>query len=284
MTVIEVGFIDRQPTRLLKLTDLRYKSFARLWSADGSTPSSKSKVESSTNINPGEAMSVEMPGPIDELLRSCSGTILDIGPGSGDMLSRFVPHRIEAMYGAEPAIDLHPKLKQNASKYGFGDRYHALVCGGEPESLIPALAKSGLLGESVKGGVEGVFDEIVCVRVLCGVPHPKETIKGLYRLLKPGGRMVICEHVVNPWRTEGRAIARLMQLMYTILGWPFFLGGCNLQRHTEIFLREAGEWEKFDLQYVGPQDCIPFVTGELIKAGKPEPKTNKPALKSIRIV
>jgi SAM-dependent methyltransferase len=284
MTVIEVIFIDRQPTRLLRLTELRFRSFARLWSANGNIRSLKSKAGSSTNINPGEAMSVEMPGPLDELLQSCSGTVLDIGPGSGDMLPRFVPHRIKAMYGAEPAADLHPKLNENARKHGFEGRYHALLCGGEPESLIPALAKNGLLGESVKGGVEGVFDEIVCVRVLCGVPHPKETVKGLYGLLKPGGRMVICEHVVNPWRTEGRVMARIMQLVYTVLGWPFFLGGCNLQRHTEVFLREAGEWEKFDLQYVGEQDVVPFIVGELIKAGKPRPKADKPVVKSIRIV
>ena len=224
-------------------------------------------------------MSAEMPGPLDELLQNCSGTILDIGPGSGDMLSRFAPHRIKSMYGAEPAADLHPKLNENASKYGFEGRYHALLCGGEPESLIPTLAKIGLLGKSVKGGVEGVFDEIVCVRVLCGVPHLKETVEGLYGLLKPGGRMVICEHVVNPWRTEGRVMARIMQLVYTVLGWPFFLGGCNLQRHTEVFLREAGEWEKFELQYVGEKDVVPFVVGELIKAGKPKQKASKPVIK-----
>jgi hypothetical protein len=105
------------------------------------------------------------------------------------------------------------------------------------------------------------------VRVLCGVPHAQETINGLYHLLKPGGRMIICEHVVNPWRTEGRMLARLAQFVYTLLGWPFFMGGCELQRHTPDFLRKAGEWDKFDLKYYGPKDTIPFVVGELVKKG-----------------
>jgi SAM-dependent methyltransferase len=291
MTVLEILFIDRQPTKLFKVTELRYKSFARLWAAKGQFLPHSNHVPvlpclrvHKTDIDTGEAMSVEMPGPITALLQTCSGTVLDIGPGSGEMLSRFVPHRITAMYGAEPAEDLHPKLKENALKHGFEGRYHPLVCGGEPDSLIPALAKCGLLGESVKGGTEGVFDEIVCVRVLCGVPRPRETVKGLYGLLKPGGRMVICEHVVNPWRTEGKVMARIMQVVYTLLGWPFFMGGCQLQRHTELFLREAGEWEKFDLQYVAPKDAIPFVVGDLIKSGTPKSKASKPTVKSIRIV
>lgn len=251
MTILEVVFIERRPLLLFNITKLRYKSFARLWTKNG------------------KELSIEMPGPLTELLSACSGVVLDIGPGSGEMLSRFDAKRITAMYGAEPAEDLHKDLWRNAQKKGFGDKYHALLCGAEPESLIPALHKSEVLKVSGRAGLgsDGVFDEICCVRVLCGVPHPQETINGLYSLLKPGGRMVICEHVVNPWRTEGRILARLMQFVYTLLGWPFFMGGCELQRHTLNFLELAGKWDKFELKYYGPKDAIPFVVGELIKKG-----------------
>lgn len=250
MTILEVIFVEGSPSKLFNLTHLRYKSFARLWTYNG------------------EAMSEEMPGPLNELLSKCQGVVLDVGPGSGEILPRFDPSKITTIYGAEPAEDLHPGLLRNAKKYGFGNKYQALLCGGEPESLIPALHKSGVLGKSGAGGTaeHGVFDEICCVRVLCGVPNPKETIKSLYSLLKPGGRMVVCEHVVNPWRSEGRLLARVMQVVFTVLGWPFFMGGCELQRHTPEFLREAGEWKKFDLKYVEPATTIPFIVGELIKA------------------
>ncbi|KAF1851691.1 uncharacterized protein K460DRAFT_298969 [Cucurbitaria berberidis CBS 394.84] len=249
MTILEVVFVERRPFALFNLTQLRYKSFARVWN------------------NNGEMMSAEMPGPLFQLLSTCKGVVLDIGPGSGEILPRFNPNLISAMYGAEPAVDLHSGLRRRAQETGFGAKYHALLCGAEPESLIPALHKSGILDVSGKGGLasEGIFDEICCVRVLCGVPHPQQTITGLYNLLKPGGRMVVCEHVANPWRTEGRVVARFMQLVYTLLGWPFFMGGCELQRHTWDYLRDAGKWDKFDLKYYGPQDCIPFVVGELIK-------------------
>ncbi|KAF1962947.1 S-adenosyl-L-methionine-dependent methyltransferase [Byssothecium circinans] len=249
MTILYVIFIDRNPSLLFHLTTLRHKAFARLWSSNG------------------EAMSIEMPGAINELLSKSSGIVLDVGPGSGELLNRFNSSKIMAIYGAEPAVDLHPGLLENAQKAGFGDRYHALLCGGEPESLIPALHKSGILKVSGTGGTaeDGVFDEICCVRVLCGVPHPQQTIKGLYALLKPGGRMVICEHVVNPWRKQGSVLARIIQVVFTVLGWPFFLAGCELQRHTLEFLREAGEWQSFELEYVGEKSVVPFVVGELVK-------------------
>ncbi|KAF2185182.1 hypothetical protein K469DRAFT_726764 [Zopfia rhizophila CBS 207.26] len=253
MTIFEVIFIERRPFFLFQLTQLRYKSFARLWTYNG------------------EEMSIEMPGPLTEILSQCSGLVLDIGPGSGEILPRFDPSKITTIYGAEPAADLHAGLLRNAEKAGFGGKYKALLCGGEPESLIPALAKSGILGQSESGGSSaenGVFDEICCVRVLCGVPHPQETIRGLYQLLKPGGRMVICEHVANPWRKEGRILARIAQVVYTLLGWPFFMGGCELQRHTPRYLREAAGtegWAEFKLEYVEPQGAVPFVVGELRK-------------------
>lgn len=220
-------------------------------------------------------MSVEMPGPIDNLLSNVSGVVLDIGPGSGEMLSRFNPSKITTMYGAEPAADLHPGLLRNAEKAGFKGKYKSLLCGGEPESLIPALAKSGVLEPSYsdvtrgqqrpKQDEEGIFDEIMCIRVLCGVPHPQDTIRGLYGLLKPGGRLVVCEHVVNPWRTEGWILARLAQTVFTLLGWPFFMGGCELQRKTGQYLKDAGEWESVKLQYMEPRTVIPFLVGELRK-------------------
>ncbi|CAA9960144.1 phospholipid methyltransferase [Pyrenophora teres f. maculata] len=249
MTIFEVVFVEWSPFTLFNITKLRFKSFARLWKHNG------------------EAMSTEMPGPTFQLLSQCKGVILDIGPGSGEMLAHFNPELITAVYGAEPAEDLHPGLLRNAKKRGLGSKFHALLCGAQPESLIPALHKSGILDVSGKGGLasDGIFDEICCTRVLCGVPHPEQTIKSLYSLLKPGGRMVICEHIVNPWRTEGSVAARFMQLVYTILGWPFFMGGCELQRHTPDYLRDAGEWDKYDLKYYGARDAIPFIVGELIK-------------------
>jgi hypothetical protein len=86
------------------------------------------------------------------------------------------------MYGAEPAAALHPGLIANAKKHGFADKYRALLCGGEPGSLIPALNRSNILASSGTGGTaeNGVFDEICCLRVRKpSVQSPCEAVASL---------------------------------------------------------------------------------------------------------
>lgn len=269
MTVLETLFT--RPWKLFDITYIRMKSFSRLWTRNGTSKSHNSfspkKIYLTTPL--AAAMSAQMPPGLDELLATVSGTVLDIGSGTGDVLARFNPANITTMYGAEPAADMHAQLRANAEKYGFGNgKYVPMVCGAQPESLIPALAKVGVLSKGKSG--HGVFDEICCVRVLCGVPRPKETIASLYSLLKPGGRLIVCEHVVNPWRTEGSYVGRFMQFAYTVLGWPFFMGGCELQRHTPEWVNEAAGpdgWEKVQVRYVEQKTVIPFWVGELRKRG-----------------
>ena len=214
----------------------------------------------------GPMVSTDMPGGIPELLSTVSGVVLDVGPGSGEQLHHFDADKIERVYGCEPAEGLHAGLRASAERAGLGEKYTVLKCGAEQESLIPALAQAGLVGKARAGEV---FDEIVCVRVLCGVPRLEETVKGLYGLLKPGGRLVVCEHVVNPWRTgRGDWIARGFQWVYMLLGWEFFLGGCHLDRDTGRVLKEAAGrsgWAKIELREVDSWATIPYVVGVLVK-------------------
>lgn len=215
-------------------------------------------------------MSLEMPGQTVALVGTAKGRVLDIGPGTGEVLHRFNPKQITELWGVEPATDMHPKLKKNAEKLGLGDNFHALACGAEPDSLVPALAKAGLLG---KGG-EGVFDDICLVRVICGVPQPQETIHGLYRALKPGGRFIVSEHVINPWpnSSEGSPIGRVLQFFWhNIAGWRWLMGGCEMERDTRQWLldaaKEDGGWSSVDLEYVNGWACVPFIVGTLTKKG-----------------
>ena len=201
-----------------------------------------------------------MPSELMALLPSLHGKVLDIGPGSGEQLHLYTDAapNVDAIYGAEPAQKLHAKLAAKANDARFGSKYHILGCGAEPQSLIPALAKEGLLND----GSEGFFDEIVSIRVLCGVPYAKETVDGLYGLLKPGGRLIIMEHVV----CKSSTIARGLQAAYMwICGWQFWMGGCCLDRDTEKVLREAGSWSKVELKTLNPWSTIPQIVGFLVK-------------------
>lgn len=218
----------------------------------------------------GAKLSVDMPGKIVSILPSAHGIVLDVGPGSGEQLSRFKTSAIKRAYGVEPCVHLHEKLLESSRLAGFDeDSYVALPCGAEQETLIPALAKEGLLG-----GTNGSspFDTVVCVRVLCGVPRPRETIAGLYRLLKPGGRLIVCEHVRNPGAgagPDGSLIGAAFQNLFVLMGWSVFLGSCELKRNTVVYIREAaggdGGWAAEEIEIVNGWSPVPFAVGVFTK-------------------
>ncbi|KAH8693397.1 S-adenosyl-L-methionine-dependent methyltransferase [Phaeosphaeriaceae sp. PMI808] len=211
----------------------------------------------------------DVPPDFGALLEVCRGRILDVGPGAGHQMYRFSrPDKIEAIYGVEPSVDMHASLREQANKAGLGEKYTILACGAQPESLIPALAKQGLLREDGDIGENG-FDEIVCIRVLCGVPQLQETVTGLYRYLKPGGRFVICEHVVSDSQRGGSAGVRVLQQVYMALGWPILLGGCSLTRDTvTAFLNAAksdGGWAESELKLKDERSALPHIVGYMVK-------------------
>ena len=125
----------------------------------------------------------------------------------------------------------------------------------------------------MSGGSSGIFDDICLIRVICGVPSPEETVNGLYKALKPGGRFIVSEHVVNPWpQPQGSIIGRTLQFFWQhIAGWKYLMGGCQLNRDTKSMLldaaKEDGGWAKVDLQWANPWACVPFIIGTLTKKG-----------------
>lgn len=110
--------------------------------------------------------------------------MLEIGPGSGNQLPRYDVSKIDRVYGVEPNVDLHAALRGNIKKCGLSDVYTIVPCGVEN---LEELGEYGVLSGSV--------DTVVSVKVLCSVPKPAEMTKELYRLLKPGGQMIVYEHV-----------------------------------------------------------------------------------------
>lgn len=179
---------------------------------------------------------------------------------------------IQAIYGAEPCRGLHKALHAEAAAAGLATKYHVLPCGAAVAELLPALRATGtgVVDAYDRHAANGVFDTIICVRVLCSVPEMERTVRELYSLLRPGGRLLVTEHVVNPWRTaKGSVVARVMQGLYQVLGWSFFVGDCTLTRDTEMALRVAadvdGGWESVELERSFGWAPLPYLSGILVK-------------------
>lgn len=181
-----------------------------------------------------------LPKMVDPLLASSKGLILDVGPGSGEQVHHFThPENITAVYAVEPGVSMHAKLLAAAKKANLDGKYHVLGCTADMDSMLPHLIRVGLVHpDRTEPKDLQIFDEIVCLRVLCGVPEQESTIADLYSLLKPGGRFVVCEHVAN----SQDATAIMAQRIYMFFGWQKLMGGCDLMRHTlKALLKVAKE-------------------------------------------
>jgi len=128
---------------------------------------------------------------------------------------------------------LHPALRAEIKANKLDDIYEIVPASIEDESALSAF---GITAESI--------DTILSVQVLCSVPEPAMVLKKLYTLLKPGGKLIVYEHVGNTDK-----LSRMVQAFWTNSGiWPLFVGNCQLTRETESYLRGAGEWAKFSLE------------------------------------
>ncbi len=96
----------------------------------------------------------------------------------------------------------------------------------------------GLQVELVQGNVEALpfpdarFDSAVASFLLCSVQNPRQALAELHRVLKPGGQLLLLEHVRSPGLT-----GRLLE----ILSWPLYrLFEEDIARDTENHVRRAG--------------------------------------------
>ena len=202
------------------------------------------------------ALSPEQIPYISKLFGRAKGTVLELGPGTGDQMRHFSntgvvqSGQVERVVGAEPNAVLHGKLKLNAAAAGLSPekgRYIVLEAGAEPASLIPALHKARLYPTSTSeyAGTEGVFDTIMCVKSMCSAPQDqmREIVSTIQTLLKPGGEFLFFEHVAND------------QDMLT-MAWVWLLGGigpvamgnCHLNGRVDKVVKEVGGWSVVDVR------------------------------------
>jgi len=150
-----------------------------------------------------------------KVVPQASGTVLEIGIGTGLNLPLYDPDKVEKVIGVDPSERSWRLAGKRAADVGF-----------EVEFV-------GLPGEQLPLDDDCV-DTVLVTYSLCTIPDPVTALEGMARVLKPGGKLVFCEHGMAPDANVGRWQDRLNPF------WMKFAGGCNLNRNIPTLVSEGG--------------------------------------------
>ncbi len=137
--------------------------------------------------------------------------MVGLGPGT-DL--KFVPPAVTSISAVEPVAAFRQMASRLALRHG-----------------ISADIVEGT-GESIPFG-DNSFDSVHIGLVLCSVDDVAATLAEIRRVLVPGGRLVVLEHV----RGEG-ATGRFQDLIAK--PWAWLAAGCNPNRRTVESIAAAG--------------------------------------------
>jgi SAM-dependent methyltransferase len=154
------------------------------------------------------------------------GDVLELGFGTGLNLDYYDTGRVSRVFGLEPA----PGMLVRARKAAAGARVPVEILAETAETL------------SLKAGS---VDTVVVTYSLCTIPDAALALEGARRALKPGGRLLFCEHGRAPDETVRRTQARIEPL------WRRISGGCHLTRDIPALIAGAGfEIETLETMYL----------------------------------
>lgn len=146
-----------------------------------------------------------------ELLSHAHGKTLEIGVGTGLNFPHFPPG---IQYtGIEPDPSMRKVALEKEKKF------HVHVDEGDAQSLnFP----------------DSSFDTVVATLVFCSIPDPDLALHEVYRVLKPGGKFLLLEHVRRNTPVVGWVQDHLTPM------WKHIAGGCHLNRDPEVEILRLG--------------------------------------------
>lgn len=148
------------------------------------------------------------------LLHHMHGTVVEIGPGTGDNL-QYYPQNI-TWIGIEPNQSMHKYLRAEID----ARKITAIIATADAEKL-PISDHS--------------VDAVVSTLVLCSVHDQTKVLQEVYRILRNNGTFVFIEHVIAPQS----AILQMLQSLLQPL-WSFVFDGCEPNRGTTSAIERAG--------------------------------------------
>ncbi len=150
-----------------------------------------------------------------EVIGQARGVVLEVGAGSGLNFHLYEPGQVERVEAIEPDATMLRYARERLDKAPV------------PITLTQAPAEVLPFGDAT-------FDSVVGTLVFCSVGNPARALAEIRRVLKPGGALLLFEHV----RSEHKAAARI-QTMVTPLTTRM-AGNCHWNRDTAQAVAQAG--------------------------------------------
>ena len=150
-----------------------------------------------------------------KLVPRAEGVVVELGIGSGLNLDYYDPAKVTHVYGLEPDPGMLAKARRHAASAPI------------PVTVLRETAERlSLPDRSV--------DTVVVTFALCTIPDVVTALHGARRVLKPGGRLLFCEHGLSPEPAVFEWQSRIEPV------WKRIFGGCHLTRDIPGLIREAG--------------------------------------------
>ena len=151
----------------------------------------------------------------EKIVPLAEGDVLEIGFGSGLNLPFYDSQKVRKIWGLEPSEGMRRKARPLVDASNADVEFIDL-----PGEEIPLQADS--------------VDTVLVTYTLCSIPDANSALEGMRRVLKPGGRLLYCEHGIAPDENVRRWQRRLNPT------WSKFSGGCNMNRDILGLIRESG--------------------------------------------
>lgn len=144
-----------------------------------------------------------------------AGVVLELGFGSGRNLAHYDASKVAKVYALEPEAGMLALARKAAATAPV------------PVEILPERAEDLSLPDAS-------VDCVLITYTLCTIPDGVTALAAARRALKPGGRLLFCEHGLAPDADVAASQERIEPL------WKRLAGGCHLTRDIPALLSAGG--------------------------------------------
>ena len=151
----------------------------------------------------------------EKVVHMAEGLVLEVGIGSGLNIPFYDAAKVDRILGLDPSEELNRMALKVAEQKGIPVDF---ILGGAEDMPLP----------------DNHVDTVLVTFTMCTIPEVTAANKEMLRVLKPGGKMIFCEHGLAPDVKVSKWQSRLDPV------WGKIAGGCHLNRDIPRLIKNAG--------------------------------------------